>query len=89
MKGLFFMPTYTLADLAVNESGTVVALESPDNMRRRLLDIGLTKNTTVTCVGQSPAGDPVAFNIRGSIIALRRSDCKTVIILRGDTHGAD
>ncbi len=81
------MSTNTLADLNINESATVVALQSSDSMRRRLLDIGLTKNTVVTCVGQSPAGDPVAFNIRGSIIALRRSDCEKVIV-RGDSDGA-
>ncbi len=83
------MRTTTLADLSANESGTVMALQSSDNMRRRLLDIGLTKNTVVTCVGQSPAGDPIAFNIRGSIIALRRTDCEKVMITRGDNYGAD
>ncbi len=83
------MRTTTLADLAVNESGTVIALQSSDNMRRRLLDIGLTKNAVVTCVGQSPAGDPIAFNIRGSIIALRRTDCEKVIITRGDNDGSN
>ena len=83
------MSTITLADLAVNESGKVVALLSLDSMRRRLLDIGLTKNTVVTCVGTSPAGDPIAFNIRGSIIALRRKDCEKIVVSRGDIHGAD
>lgn len=84
------MCIYSLADLAVNESGRVTALLSSDSMRRRLLDIGLTKNTVVTCVGHSPAGDPIAFNIRGSIIALRRTDCEKVLISRGgDGNGAD
>lgn len=84
------MYTSSLADLAVNESGRVRTLLSSDSMRRRLLDIGLTKNTVVTCVGRSPAGDPIAFNIRGAIVALRRIDCEKVLIVRGgENDGAD
>lgn len=79
----------TLADLKIGESGKVTALFATDSMRRRLLDIGLTKNTVVTCVGCSPAGDPIAFNIRGGVIALRRNDCEKVHITRGDTYGTD
>ena len=43
-------------------------------MRRRLQDIGLTPGTRVRCLQESPAGDPVAYLIRGATIALRRED---------------
>ena len=43
-------------------------------MRRRLQDIGLTPGTRVRCLQKSPAGDPVAYLIRGAAIALRRED---------------
>ena len=82
------MHTRTLADLAVNESATVVELLSSDSIRRRLLDIGLIKNTVVTCVGKSPANDPIAFNIRGGIIAIRRCDCEKIIVSCGDKYGS-
>ena len=51
-------------------------------MRRRLLDIGLIENTEVTCVGRSHGGDPAAFLIRGAVIALRRADCKKILVCR-------
>ena len=49
-------------------------------MRRRLLDIGLTPDTVVECVGKSPAGDPKAFLIRGAVIAIRSEDCAEILI---------
>ena len=49
-------------------------------MRRRLLDIGLTPDTRVECVGKSPAGDPKAFLIRGAVIAIRKEDCDEILI---------
>lgn len=50
------------------------------SMRRRLLDLGLTQNTKVKCVGKSPLGDPKAFLIRGAVIALRQEDCQKILI---------
>ena len=44
------------------------------------MDIGLTENTAVECVGRSPAGDPTAFLIRGAVIALREEDCKNILV---------
>ena len=50
------------------------------SMRQRLLDIGLTPDTVVECVGKSPAGDPKAFLIRGAVIAIRSEDCRGILI---------
>lgn len=72
MKNLF--------DLKVGENGTIKKLLSTGSMRRRLLDIGLINDTNVTCVGQSPTGDPKAFLIRGAVIAIRSEDCKSILI---------
>lgn len=72
MKNLF--------DLKVGENGTIKKLLSTGSMRRRLLDIGLINDTNVTCVGQSPTGDPKAFLIRGAVIAIRSEDCKNILI---------
>lgn len=60
-------------------------------LRRRLQDIGLTQKTEVVCVGKSPLGDPMAFRIRGAIIAIRVEECKriTVYDVRGGISGSD
>ncbi|MBQ2668775.1 MAG: ferrous iron transport protein A [Clostridia bacterium] len=67
-----------LSALRCGECGTVRAVETPGALRRRLQDLGLICGTRVTCVGISPLGDPMAFRIRGAVIALRRADAETV-----------
>ena len=69
-----------LKDLYVGEGGSVKSLHCTGAMRRRLLDIGLTKNATVTCVGCSPSGNPAAYWIRGAVIAIRKQDAALVTI---------
>ena len=51
---------------------------APDGMQRRLRDLGLIEQTRVVCLGRSPMGDPSAYLIRGSVIALRRCDCRAI-----------
>ena len=41
------------------------------NLKRRLLDLGIVKGTLITPVLRSPSGEPIAYDIRGSLIALR------------------
>lgn len=69
-----------LGDLNPGQRAVVNELKSTGSMRRRLLDIGLINNTNVECIGKSPSGDPLAFMIRGAVIAIRSEDCKDVLI---------
>lgn len=69
-----------LSDLRVGEAATVAALGGHGGIRRRLMDIGLLTNTTVSCVGKSPAGDPAAYLIAGAVIAIRREDSKNILV---------
>ena len=58
----------------------VSRLLSSGSMRRRLLDIGLIEGTDVECLQRSPAGDPVAYLIRGAVIALRAEDASHILV---------
>ena len=69
-----------LSELKQGHQALVVDIDSNDSMRRRLQDHGLIKGTKVTCVKKSPLGDPVAFMIRGAVIALRCEDSSCVKI---------
>lgn len=69
-----------LSTLNTGQQATVTKITSNDGIRRRLLDIGLIPGTVVECIGKSPMGDPSAFLIRGAVIALRREDCKDILI---------
>lgn len=67
-------PRQCLNALRVGQSARVKDISANPAMRRRLLDLGLIQGTCVTCVARSPAGDPAAYLIRGTVIALRGAD---------------
>jgi DtxR family transcriptional regulator, Mn-dependent transcriptional regulator len=78
-----------LHHLKLNESGTVTGL-SPRCRgveRRRMLDLGIVPGTIVRAEVASPSGDPIAYRVRGALIALRREQSELVRIVRGTTHG--
>ncbi|MBS5344689.1 MAG: ferrous iron transport protein A [Clostridium sp.] len=69
-----------LNELKVGQRGIVSQLLSDTSMRRRLQDIGLIEGTKVECIQKSPSGDPIAFLIRGAVIALRTEDSSSVLM---------
>ena len=69
-----------LNSIDIGEYAEIAKLLTKGSMRQRLLDIGLTPDTVVECVGKSPAGDPRAFLIRGAVIAIRKEDCDEILI---------
>ena len=81
-------PSETLADLAPGEVGRVLDLSPACRgpQRRRLLDLGVVKGTEITAEMVSAAGDPVAYVIRGALIALRRGQAEWVLVERVKTQ---
>lgn len=71
---------YTLSQLEVGDTKTVTAIHTVGSMRRRLLDLGVIEGTKIECIHKSPCGDPIAYNIRGAIIALRIEDSKQIFV---------
>jgi ferrous iron transport protein A len=72
----------SLDRLLPGQWGQVVQLTTTGSMRRRLLDLGLIAGTAVECLGRSPGGDPSAYRIRGTVIALRACDSCTILVRR-------
>ena len=72
--------TGSLSDVAVGEQATVVGFSRfcRGMERRRLLDLGLLPGTLVEAKMASASGDPVAYRIRGAVIALRRSQAEQI-----------
>jgi Fe2+ transport system protein FeoA len=62
----------TLDLLKAGSSGTIKAINSSSAERRRLFDLGILPGTRIENVMPSPLGDPVAYRVRNSVIALRR-----------------
>ena len=71
--------TMTLSALPLGESAYA----------HRLADLGLVPGTRVTCLARSPTGNPAAYLIRGSLIALRQNDADGVHLTCKRTEAAD
>lgn len=69
---------FQLTRLPIGERAEVVGIEAEGLIRNRLLDLGVVPSTVVEAVRKSPAGDPVAYNIRGAIIALRSEESQKI-----------
>ena len=70
-----------LRDLCPGESGIICALtDGGRGLSGRLRDLGFTEGARVTLVRPSPLGDPLAYRIRGALIALRREDAALVTV---------
>ena len=69
-----------LCDISPGEKALVSGMYSQGGIRRRLRDMGLVEGAEVECLMKSPLGDPVAYLIKGAVIALRREDAASVTV---------
>ncbi|MGM9522969.1 MAG: ferrous iron transport protein A [Faecousia sp.] len=64
----------TMNRLREGQCARVTSLGLTGELRRRLLDFGLIEGTEVRCLRISPAGSPVLYRVRGTLLALRTAD---------------
>lgn len=70
----------TLDALPVGADAEITGLCSTGAQRRRMLDLGFVQGMRVRALHASPWNDPVAYGVRGTVIALRRADAQSVQI---------
>ena len=73
------MSCVSLKNLKKGDSFVIKEIKTDGNLRQRLLDIGFVPKTRIKCVRISPFGDPKAFFVRGTVIALRNSDSEKIL----------
>lgn len=71
----------TLRDAAIGDTVTVVKLHGEGAVRRRIMDMGITKNVEIYIRKVAPLGDPVEINVRGYELSLRKADAEMIEIL--------
>lgn len=64
----------SLSTLQEGQRARITALHTEDSMRRRLLDFGFIEGTELCCIRKGPAGSPILCRVRGTMVALRKTD---------------
>ena len=72
----------TLKDAAVGETVIVEKIQGEGALRRRIMDMGILKNTEILVRKVAPLGDPIEINLRGYELTLRKADAD-IIVLKG------
>jgi ferrous iron transport protein A len=68
----------TLKDVKIGESAVVVKLHGEGAVKRRIMDMGITKGTELFVRKVAPLGDPMELNVRGYELSIRRADAEMI-----------
>lgn len=70
----------TLKQVKVGETVTTVKLTGEGAVKRRIMDMGITKGVEVTVKKVAPFGDPIEVNVRGYELSLRKADAEMIMV---------
>ena len=68
----------TLKDIRVGQTAVIVKVHGEGALRRRIMDMGLTRGTSIFVRKVAPLGDPMELNLRGYELSLRRDDAEMI-----------
>ena len=70
----------TLKDIKIGETAVVKRLNGEGAVKRRIMDMGITKGTSVYVRKVAPLGDPIEVTVRGFELSLRTADASSIIV---------
>lgn len=70
----------TLKDIKCGQTVKVKKVEGTGPIRRRIMDMGITKGSEIFVRKVAPLGDPIEINIRGYELSLRKFDAEMIVI---------
>mgnify|MGYP003291625846 CR=1 FL=1 len=68
----------TLRDVRIGETATVVKLHGEGAVKRRIMDMGITKGVEIYIRKVAPLGDPIEVTVRGYELSLRKADAEMI-----------
>lgn len=71
----------TLSQMKVNESGYITSIDNGSNFGRRFSDMGFITGQKISCTNIGFFGSPIAYQIRGSKVALRKRDADRIGVI--------
>lgn len=70
----------TLRDVKIGETVKVVKLHGEGPIKRRIMDMGITKGVEVYVRKVAPLGDPIEVTVRGYELSLRKSEAESILV---------
>ena len=70
----------TLKDVKCGQTVKVKKIEGAGTVRRRIMDMGITKGSEIYVRKVAPLGDPIEINIRGYELTLRKYDAEMILV---------
>ena len=70
----------TLKDVRVGQTAKVVKLNGEGPVKRRIMDMGITKGVSVYVSKVAPLGDPVEVTVRGYELSVRKADAEMIAV---------
>ncbi len=77
----------TLKDIRCGSAATVIKLNGEGALRRRIMDMGITKGTKLSVVKVAPLGDPIEISVRGYSLSLRKEDAALIEVSAENEDG--
>lgn len=68
----------SLKEIGCGQSVSVVKIHGEGAVRRRIMDMGITKGTTIFVRKVAPLGDPIEVTVRGYELSLRKADAQMI-----------
>lgn len=79
------IPRLSLSELKPGQEAVVAAILGTGAVKRRLLDMGITKGTTLLLRKMAPLGDPIEIHLRGYELTLRKKEAELVMVYLEET----
>ncbi len=70
----------TLREAKCGQRVCVVKVNGEGAVKRRIMDMGITKNTEITVRKVAPLGDPIEVTVRGYELSLRKADAEKILV---------
>ena len=77
----------TLKDAKVGQTATVVKLHGEGAVKRRIMDMGITKGVEIHVRKVAPLGDPMELNVRGYELSVRKADAEMIEVSKTGGSG--
>ena len=77
----------TLKEVKIGETCKIVRLHGEGAVKRRIMDMGITKGTKLSVVKVAPLGDPIEISVRGYSLSLRKEDAALIEVSAENEDG--